>query len=210
MEEEQKAQEAYEQYVASLRHLASKLDASGGLSYNAVSARCELIELQASGFAHRCHDLERALEEATRERDEARADLVGLWGWVFGSEPPPPDWKEVMLERGEEILAARQEYSSREWRTAFLRAERTIREFCEELLGPITDAEWHQGTRPELPEAENLAVRAGVEIERLKLERDEARAALEKIVNNWGNLHPKDRQQARAALGWPLVSAGGE
>ena len=25
-------------------------------------------------------------------------------------------------------------------------------------------------------------------------------AALGKIVNNWGDLHPKDRQQARAAL----------
>ncbi len=24
--------------------------------------------------------------------------------------------------------------------------------------------------------------------------------ALKKIVNNWGNLHPKDRQQARAAI----------
>lgn len=24
--------------------------------------------------------------------------------------------------------------------------------------------------------------------------------ALRKIINNWGNLHPKDRQQARAAL----------
>lgn len=29
---------------------------------------------------------------------------------------------------------------------------------------------------------------------------EELVAALSKIVNNWGDLHPKDRQQARAAL----------
>lgn len=40
----------------------------------------------------------------------------------------------------------------------------------------------------------------------LEAERDELRAALEKIVNHWDNLHPKDRQQASAALGWdPLA-----
>lgn len=31
-------------------------------------------------------------------------------------------------------------------------------------------------------------------------ENEQMRAALQKIVNNWDDLHPKDRQQARAAL----------
>jgi hypothetical protein len=49
------------------------------------------------------------------------------------------------------------------------------------------------------------------ELEKTKKERDELRLALIKIVNHWSDLHPKDRQQARTALGWPmLLSEEGE
>lgn len=34
------------------------------------------------------------------------------------------------------------------------------------------------------------------------------RAALQKIVNNWGELHHKDLMQARAALGQPAQKEG--
>lgn len=46
-----------------------------------------------------------------------------------------------------------------------------------------------------------LAALGGVRTE----QPDPVREALIKIVNNWDNLHPKDRHQAREALGWDLL-----
>ena len=70
------------------------------------------------------------------------------------------------------------------------------RELAPGVIAAATDPGWGAIAKVSQAEAEPEA-RANAH---LIAASPELLSALQKIVNNWDNLHPKDRQQARAAI----------